>query len=57
MVLLEAITGRDPIDYDRPPDEVILVDFFSVLFSTKLLHKSMQLQSLMKQSRSYELMI
>jgi hypothetical protein len=27
VVLLEAITGRDPIDYERPPNEVILVKY------------------------------
>jgi serine/threonine protein kinase len=28
VLLLEVITGRDPIDYDRPPSEVILVNSF-----------------------------
>lgn len=24
VVLLEAITGRDPVDYGRPPNEVLI---------------------------------
>ena len=32
VLLLEVITGRDPIDYDRPPSEVILAKSSSVMF-------------------------
>ncbi len=60
VVLLEAITGRDPIDYDRPPDEVIPVDIDFLYCSVPSYYIkacNYSLQSLMKQSRSYELMI
>ena len=36
VLLLEVITGRDPIDYDRPPSEVILVNYFSVIFKIRI---------------------
>lgn len=38
VVLLEAITGRDPVDYGRPANEVLInwSIFFFVLFSANL---------------------
>jgi serine/threonine protein kinase len=33
VLLLEVITGRDPIDYDRPTSEVIFVNSSCILRS------------------------
>ncbi|WOL10232.1 putative receptor-like protein kinase [Canna indica] len=35
VLLLEAITGRDPIDYGRPPDEVNLVDWLKWMIANR----------------------
>ncbi|KQJ89620.1 probable receptor-like protein kinase At5g18500 isoform X2 [Brachypodium distachyon] len=35
VLLLEVITGRDPIDYDRPPSEVNLVDWLKVMVANR----------------------
>ncbi|KAF7048582.1 hypothetical protein CFC21_057316 [Triticum aestivum] len=35
VLLLEVITGRDPIDYDRPPSEVNLVDWLKLMVANR----------------------
>ncbi|CAN6467010.1 unnamed protein product [Victoria cruziana] len=35
VVLLEAITGRDPVDYGRPANEVNLVDWLKVMVGSR----------------------
>ncbi|KAJ0978692.1 hypothetical protein J5N97_014166 [Dioscorea zingiberensis] len=35
VVLLEAITGRDPVDYGRPSDEVNLVDWLKTMVGSR----------------------
>ncbi|KAG0501626.1 hypothetical protein HPP92_001698 [Vanilla planifolia] len=35
VVLLEAITGRDPVDYGRPPNEVNLVDWLKIMVGSR----------------------
>ncbi|RRT48051.1 hypothetical protein B296_00037600 [Ensete ventricosum] len=35
IVFLEAITGRDPVDYRRPPDEVNLVDWLKWMIGNR----------------------
>ncbi|KAL1194239.1 putative receptor-like protein kinase [Cardamine amara subsp. amara] len=35
IVLLEAITGRDPVDYGRPAHEVNLVDWLKMMVGTR----------------------
>ncbi|XP_019195912.1 PREDICTED: probable receptor-like protein kinase At5g18500 isoform X2 [Ipomoea nil] len=35
VLLLEAITGRDPVDYGRPADEVNLVDWLKMMVASK----------------------
>ncbi|XP_039136386.1 probable receptor-like protein kinase At5g18500 [Dioscorea cayenensis subsp. rotundata] len=35
VVLLEAITGRDPVDYSRPSDEVNLVDWLKMMVGSR----------------------
>ncbi|ONK55109.1 uncharacterized protein A4U43_UnF7510 [Asparagus officinalis] len=35
VVLLEAITGRDPVDYSRPANEVNLVDWLKVMVGSR----------------------
>ncbi|KAL8100495.1 putative receptor-like protein kinase At5g18500 [Apium graveolens] len=35
IVLLEAITGRDPVDYSRPADEVNMVDWLKVMVGSR----------------------
>jgi serine/threonine protein kinase len=52
VLLLEVITGRDPIDYDRPTSEVIFVNsscIFKILMSLCLL---ISISSLNKQLRA-----
>ncbi|KAI4383385.1 hypothetical protein MLD38_009227 [Melastoma candidum] len=35
VLLLEVITGRDPVDYSRPADEVNLVEWLKVMVGTR----------------------
>lgn len=35
VLLLEAVTGRDPVDYSRPADEVNLVEWLKVMVGTR----------------------
>ncbi|KAI4385083.1 hypothetical protein MLD38_003145 [Melastoma candidum] len=35
VLLLEVITGRDPVDYSRPTDEVNLVEWLKVMVGTR----------------------
>ncbi|KAJ4780771.1 Protein kinase superfamily protein [Rhynchospora pubera] len=35
IVLLETVTGRDPVDYSRPANEVTLVDWLKVMVSSR----------------------
>ncbi|KAL1832640.1 hypothetical protein ACET3Z_002291 [Daucus carota] len=35
IVLLEAITGRDPVDYSRPADEVNMVDWLKLMVGSR----------------------
>ncbi|XP_043723841.1 LOW QUALITY PROTEIN: probable receptor-like protein kinase At5g18500 [Telopea speciosissima] len=35
VLLLEAITGRDPVDYGRPADEVNLVDWLKMMVGSR----------------------
>ncbi|RRT81212.1 hypothetical protein BHE74_00049920 [Ensete ventricosum] len=35
VVLLEAITGRDPVDYGRPANEVNLVDWLKMMVASR----------------------
>ena len=39
VVLLEAITGRDPVDYGRPPNEVLINwSIFALVLTYMLRH-------------------
>ncbi|OVA00982.1 Protein kinase domain [Macleaya cordata] len=35
VLLLEAVTGRDPVDYGRPTDEINLVEWLKVMVGTR----------------------
>ncbi|XP_057726657.1 probable receptor-like protein kinase At2g42960 [Arachis stenosperma] len=35
VLLLEAVTGRDPVDYARPPNEVNLVEWLKMMVGTR----------------------
>ncbi|KAI3962805.1 hypothetical protein MKW98_029964 [Papaver atlanticum] len=35
VLLLEAVTGRDPVDYGRPSDEINLVEWLKVMVGTR----------------------
>ncbi|WCJ24866.1 Protein kinase superfamily protein [Euphorbia peplus] len=35
VLLLEAVTGRDPVDYARPADEINLVEWLKVMVGTR----------------------
>ncbi|XP_051152042.1 probable receptor-like protein kinase At2g42960 [Andrographis paniculata] len=35
VLLLEAITGRDPVDYGRPPDEVNVVEWLKMMVANR----------------------
>ncbi|KAJ7548558.1 hypothetical protein O6H91_07G017200 [Diphasiastrum complanatum] len=35
VLLMEVITGRDPVDYNRPPGEVNLVDWLKLMVGTR----------------------
>ncbi|EFJ18366.1 hypothetical protein SELMODRAFT_112967 [Selaginella moellendorffii] len=35
VLLMEVVTGRDPVDYSRPPGEVNLVDWLKLMLATR----------------------